>query len=290
MHSLPQLRRCGHRRLPRPVLCRPVRRGTAHGLATGPTTSASVTVPTSISAPSAARLAEAMASSAVLAALCLPNYFASQQCGREWQLFSDLLRVRRLSVAEPTDALLPVVWVPSQRLPDAARRLQHTHESFGPVYRREGAHHLSRLRRYRDDYHVLLTRLAERIVAAARPFPPPAPSRVPDLESVRSAFAGPAESHAPSAPLDEAVATGVGGPAHRSRPLGVAGSSGPSSEGPTGPRHVHFVVVAGSSSEVAQVRSDTRPYGRPRTSGRRTPPSSRSACACSCRALRRCTT
>ena len=206
-------------------------------------------------------ISAALASARVLVAVCSPSYFASETCGKEWQLFTELTRRRAAAAGGRTDALLPIVWIPTASPPEVARRIQHTHEGFGATYRREGLHFIARLHRYRDDYHMFVVRLAERIVEAAGDAPLPPPVSVPDLTATRNAFE-PSPGH-PPAPVR--AAAGAATPPATARddrqPAAAWHAYGEGPVTPGGPRHVTFVVVAAPSAEVAAVRRDLRAYG-----------------------------
>src|SRR5262245_8968775 len=55
-------------------------------------------------------LVDALTSARVFVALCSPSYFASENCGKEWQTFIHLAEDRRGS---PTADLLPITWTPT---------------------------------------------------------------------------------------------------------------------------------------------------------------------------------
>lgn len=199
-------------------------------------------------------LAEALISTRVFVAACSPSYFASEMCGKEWQFFAHRagLRERASGGAHPPATLIPITWIPTGTLPDVASRLQHTHEDLGLVYRREGLHFLARLRRFQDDYHTFVIRLAERIVASGDR-PPPRPESIPDLQSVPSAFTAPGRSPAPR-------------PAGRNatrRPSARPAVTEPGAHVPAagGPKHVNFVVAAAPAHKLATIRRDLQCYG-----------------------------
>lgn len=194
-------------------------------------------------------LAEVLASTRVFVAVCSPSYFASDLCGREWQLFTELRKPAPSDSVGQAATLLPITWIPTATLPEVARRLQHFHEDLGEVYKREGVHFLSRLNRFRDDYQTFVTRLAERIVAAGE-HPAPRPDLlVPDLESAPNAFL--AETAARNAGIDRVAL----------RPTGSTLPEKAHALATGGPRHVNFVVVAAPAHELAQLRRETHFYG-----------------------------
>jgi len=220
-------------------------------------------------------LIDAVGTARVFVAMCSPSYFASTHCGKEWQYFTETSKHHRSDVTGAPVNLLPITWIPSRTLPEVARNIQRSHEEFGSIYKREGLQFVSRLRRYRDEYELFVTRFAERIVSvgAEQSTFPPAPA--PQLDEVPSAFhtlAPPAHVtrlHPPRSPE-------IGS---RSRPSGEeAGEAAtvrelrrtPDELGPDmafdhhlpgGPRHVHFVVVAAPSHALGRIRRETQYYG-----------------------------
>ena len=196
-------------------------------------------------------LISALSTARTFVALCSPSYFASEFCGREWAAF--VVRAenyrRQHGVHPPT--LLPVIWVPVNRMPDPVQELQHHHGEIGSAYRREGLYHLLRLRRYRDDYHDLLRDLALRIVdvAARHPMQPlPASFDVLDTPSV---------FHSPGLAALRSGTTANSGP----RPATEQPALPAARLSRGGPQHVHFVVVAAASRDLVDVRNDLQHYG-----------------------------
>lgn len=198
-------------------------------------------------------LGTALATARVFVALCSPSYFASDTCGREWQMFSELARQRQARGGTVPVNLLPIVWIPSTNMPEIASRVQHSHEELGKLYMREGLQFLARLKRYRDEYHLFVTRLAERIVAVGGSSNPRMPPQVPALEDVANAFAT-------DTPPTVIAPNNRGG--RRSRGSSTRRPGSASVTPPRGPRHVHFVVVAAPTYKIGRIRQDTQFYGR----------------------------
>jgi FxsC-like protein len=203
-------------------------------------------------------LVDAVGMARVFVAMCSPSYFASTHCGKEWQYFTESSKHHRNDMTGAPANLLPVTWIPSRTLPDVAHHIQHFHEEFGSIYKREGLQFLARLRRYRDDYELFVTRFAERIISVGDERPVPAPVQVPDLEDVSSAF------HVGTASTGPAVAAGWSASpstSGRRRPRVEVGQALNPAQVPGGPRHVNFVMVAAPSHAVARIRRETQYYG-----------------------------
>lgn len=225
-------------------------------------------------------LIDAVGTARVFVAMCSPSYFASTHCGKEWQYFTESSKHHRNNVTGAPVNLLPVTWIPSRTLPEVARHIQHSHEEFGSVYKREGLQFLSRLRRYRDEYELFVTRFAERIISVGgeqSTFPPAPPPQLDEVPSAFHALAPPA--HVPRILPSRPPGAGTG---PRSRPgnehEGEADRRaapvrnlrrapeelGPDTvldQLPGGPRHVHFVVVAAPSHALGRIRRETQYYG-----------------------------
>lgn len=193
-------------------------------------------------------LAEAIASAHVFVALCSPSYFASDMCGKEWQLFTELARARGTGATGQPSNLLPITWFPTTHLPAAAQRLQHFHENLGDVYNREGLNYLCRFKRHEDDYWNFVMRFADRIVEVGKTGPPPAPASTPDLEETANAFV--VDRPVPPPPVESG--SGPGKP--------FVASTATSAPGPHGPHHVTFVIVAAPLSEIQELRDLTHFY------------------------------
>jgi FxsC-like protein len=169
------------------------------------------------------RLIEALNRCETFIALCSPDYFLSEACGREWEIFAQ--RSRNAREAAGT-ALLPLMWLPQRRLPPSAQAVHYVNDSFGDIYASSGLRQMLRLQRHRDDYLDFVNRLAERIVQSADIDPLP-PSYESSFDSITSAF-HPQDLAEPGLSTSQAV---------------------------------QFVVAAGSAAEVSSVRHNLRYYG-----------------------------
>lgn len=183
-----------------------------------------------------AALAAALQTARVLVPVYTPSYFTSEYCGREWRVFEE----RRRSAGGRPPVILPVLWVPQDKLPsnlpDAVLDLQYSHEQLGDMYVREGLRQLMRQSRYLDVRRQIIDGLAERIVEIGRQHPLPALAAPPSIKEVASAFQPPPGAPAPAAP---------------------------SGSGNVGPRYVQFVFVAGRRNEfeLQKLRNRLEYYG-----------------------------
>ncbi|MBF9128049.1 TIR domain-containing protein [Plantactinospora sp. S1510] len=189
-----------------------------------------------IGATWSADLVDALSTACSFLALFSPRYFASEPCGREWQLFAERVRQHEETNETRSAALLPVLWLPPRQIPDAVQDVQYDRDVFSDAYRRDGLRQLMRLRRNEDEYIEAISILADRIVdnAASNALEPlPNNPRI-DFHGLRSAFHGTAGTSPP--PADEP----------RLRPRSD---------------HVHFVIAAPSQQEASTIRQDLHFYG-----------------------------
>lgn len=206
----------------------------------------------------------ALSSARTFVALFSPNYFASEFCGREWTMFTSRVERYRVRTGSVPPTLLPVLWVPTQDVPDAARGIQYGHESLGPTYAREGLFHLLRLKRYRDDYLEVLHRLAQRLVEVTERYPmPPLDAGFP-VTNTPNAFTV-AGARPPAGPGPSTWTTfAAGAVVPPPRDTGGTRDVPPPPPPPhSGPKHVSFVIVSAPSRELAErsIRGELRHYG-----------------------------
>ena len=117
------------------------------------------------------KLSENLARCQVFVPLYSPRYFLSEQCGREWWVFSQREIYRRaLRGKSHESAIVPALWVPVElaQLPQVAKDLQFHHAEFGDDYASEGFYGLTKLSYLHDQYERAVYRLAQRIVRASR--------------------------------------------------------------------------------------------------------------------------
>lgn len=130
-------------------------------------------------------------------ALYSNEYFRSEYCGKEWQVFTDRLNTDGIMRGRQTQqAIIPVLWQPvaAEAVPSNARELPAPHLDAGPTYTRYGLNYLLRhMSEHRDEYEVVVSTLARRIVSIAEREPPGYAERLPDYAATRNAFgdAGP---------------------------------------------------------------------------------------------------
>jgi FxsC-like protein len=122
------------------------------------------------------------------------RYFESSYCGREWYAFARREVASRARSGDAVSTIVPALWtrMDASRLPDVARAVQFDHATFGERYSAEGFYGIMKLQNYRADYQRAVHRLAERIVeivdaSTDADVPVPWP-RLPDFESLPSAF------------------------------------------------------------------------------------------------------
>ncbi|MFF0314232.1 TIR-like protein FxsC [Micromonospora sp. NPDC005252] len=193
-------------------------------------------------------LSDALSTSACLVALTSPRYVVSDYCGREFQVFADRIdeHERQFHVRPP--AIVPVQWLPCDRLPTAVAGFQYRNFHTGTAYAQDGLLTLKQRKRHEDDYKDFVDALARHIVQTARDHTLHRPAQRPVLSKVTSAFDRPARPQAHHGP---SMLTAV--------------------QRATSARHVHIVLVAGSSAELAgsrpgaedrygAVSRDWRPY------------------------------
>ncbi|HET6355329.1 TIR-like protein FxsC [Streptomyces sp.] len=116
------------------------------------------------------QLSQALAYCSVFVPLYSPKYFLSEQCGREWFVFSQRQNRRQQHGGSSGGrGIVPALWVPvaAKQLPQAAEQLDFDHAAFGDDYADEGFYGLIKLRYLRDQYERSVYLLAKRIVSVA---------------------------------------------------------------------------------------------------------------------------
>ena len=155
-------------------------------------------------------VSRALGAAEVFVPLYSPWYFARSRPGREWACFH-----RRLVLAgepDPARRFAPVLWTPlwdEHELPGPQAALDvGAAESY---YKKNGLRALLRLEPYHNSYNMVVTQLAEHVVALAEDSPL-VPSAVPDIDEMKSAFM-------PEPPLAE-LAVAVAAPTRSTPPAG----------------------------------------------------------------------
>lgn len=179
------------------------------------------------------QLVRALSECSTFLALCTPRYFLSEPCGKEWWIFED--RLNRYERANHCLApmLIPLLWLPTRRMPQRAQERQYTHERLAPAYAEDGLRQLIRLSSHHDAYVTAVNLLARHIVEQAEAHHIPARNGALDFHRIPNAFADQRASDPdPGAP-------------------------------PPTSRYIHFVVAAPSRQEVtaARLRRDLTFYG-----------------------------
>jgi FxsC-like protein len=174
---------------------------------------------------------DALTSCRTFVALCSPRYFLSERNGRQWWIFADRIRRYEQATGQRPPALIPVHW-------SSAGEADHPGGGDGPAsdLADEPIRQLIRLRSRRPRYEAYLTELAGQIVACSEAHRLPVSEPDFDLDRVPNAFDLSGADALAGAPDVPAFA-----------------------EAPT--QRVHFVVAAGSRSEMDEVRNDLRFYG-----------------------------
>lgn len=198
-------------------------------------------------------LVDALSRCQAFLALCSPAYFLSEPCGKEWAIFQERVRQHQLRTGNSGSALLPLRWLPSRTMPEAAQIIQYVpeprRENPGQEPMRErGIRQLLRIKRNRDDYLEFVTTVAELVVDAAQRLPmPTATGRLP-FEGVLSAF------HHPPGQVNNVPATVNGVHGHAIEPAELIPAS----------HKVYFVVSAPTAAQAANDglgREDRQFYG-----------------------------
>lgn len=150
-----------------------------------------------------ATITHALGSAQVFVPLYSPSYFTRSLPGREWACFQQ--RLIRVGIEDPVSRFAPVLWIPFPGERDRpGLREARAIGSGEEAYSENGLRALLRLRPYRTVYQTVLDRVAEQVVRLAER-DPVAPSAVPDIDQVQSAF----DAEAAAAVFTVAVAAPV---------------------------------------------------------------------------------
>lgn len=150
-----------------------------------------------------ATITHALGSAQVFVPLYSPSYFARSLPGREWACFQQ--RLIRVGIEDPVSRFAPVLWIPLPGERDRpGLREALAIGSAEEAYSENGLRALRRLTPYRTVYQTVVDRVAEQVVLLAER-DPVAPSAVPDIDQVQSAF----DAEAAAAVFTVAVAAPV---------------------------------------------------------------------------------
>ncbi|HCT79397.1 MAG TPA: hypothetical protein DGT23_23120 [Micromonosporaceae bacterium] len=188
------------------------------------------------------QLVTALSDCSTFIALTMPRYFNSEACGKEWWVFEERLRRYEENTRGNAPMLIPLIWVPSSRMPERALIRQYDHERLDPAYHEDGLRQLMRLTDQRNAYIRAVSLLAKHIVDQAGSHSLPSHAGPLEFNEIPNAFAAPS------------VAAPHGETAKAEQP------SPPTS------RYVHFVIAAPSRKEAsaAKLRNDLSFYGNSR--------------------------
>ena len=134
------------------------------------------------------RLVEALSRCQSFIALVSPRYLLSEPCGREWSIFADRVRRYEREVGVSPSVMLPLLWLPPQRLPEVVAALQYHNDILPEAYIRTGLRQMMRLQRNQDSYLELIAELARQIVHTASAHRVPRAASGVDFKDVPSAF------------------------------------------------------------------------------------------------------
>jgi hypothetical protein len=83
--------------------------------------------------PWSRQLMTALATCKVFVPLYSPRYFDSENCGKEWYVFSRRVLDQKARKPETEMAIVPALWVPvdERTLPGVAREIQFNHHELG---------------------------------------------------------------------------------------------------------------------------------------------------------------
>ena len=150
-----------------------------------------------------ATITQALGSAQVFVPLYSPSYFARSLPGREWACFQQ--RLIRVGIEDPVSRFVPVLWIPLPGERDRpGLREALAIGSAEEAYSENGLRALLRLTPYHTVYQTVVDRVAEQVVRLAER-DPVAPSDVPDIDEVPSAF----DAEAAAAVFTVAVAAPV---------------------------------------------------------------------------------
>jgi FxsC-like protein len=167
------------------------------------------------------------------------DYLDDAQCGREWSVFRERMDRRLWLTGEPADSLIGVLWrAESLVLPRTVANTGQLLDDFGQGYQGPGVLGLQRDPSAWDRYRLLVRRVAERLMRAAKtPLPAMAEAESRTVEP----YFGPARVPAQEQRADR--------PAPRA------------AERRTGERRVLLVLVAGTRSRMERLRESVDAYG-----------------------------
>jgi FxsC-like protein len=172
-------------------------------------------------------------SDAISACVCFvplvsPNYFRSEECGREYNAF--LMRTAAHAGqrnGQRPDMLLPVQWLPGAKLTPEIAELGVTPNVLGDTYRSMGLGEMLRhYRAHEQEYHEILMNFAEEIIRKSIDYQMLPPTDPIDLRFISSLF-------------------------HDEKKFGGRSDK---------PRHVYFVVASDGRPTMMKIRYNAEVY------------------------------
>ncbi|HEX8701911.1 MAG TPA: TIR domain-containing protein, partial [Myxococcaceae bacterium] len=100
-----------------------------------------------------------------------PSYFNSAEEGSKFQYFLERLKASWPAPPTGPSPLLPVRWLPVERVPESAAPFTEVQRDFSELYRQHGLLELMRRQDLRDAYQEFLTHFSKVLVEAARARP-----------------------------------------------------------------------------------------------------------------------
>ncbi|MFI5906132.1 FxsC protein [Dactylosporangium sp. NPDC051541] len=198
----------------------------------------------------------ALSDSATFVALCTPTYFKSVQCGREWSLFAE--RLSGFPAGKRPPVMLPLLWVRNTQLPAVAQQVQYATDQLGARYSNEGLLNWVRRGLYQRRAQ-LVEALAEHIIQARERYALPPLPPTERFESAISAFGSADAAVSTPAVPDHPIVGAAALPAAPAAGDGRAATGG-ANRPEQKARTVHFVIAAGTRSEMRGVRRQTEFY------------------------------
>lgn len=199
-------------------------------------------------------ITRALTEARCIVSLTSTRYTLSEACGKEVGAFLSRIDRHEHEHGVRPPSVLPLIWIRTAELGEPLSSMQYNTRWMPPAYGDLGLKQLMSLRKFDDDYVQLVHDLAQRIVDTAHRYPlapPEGPLSFDEIPSVFKPAAAPAVPHQ----RDPEAGTDAAAPP-RMRELAAEDEMLPTEQ-----RHVYFVVVAGTSGDMEQVRRNVEYYG-----------------------------
>ena len=140
-------------------------------------------------------LVEGLATSRAIVPLYSPNYFRSEYCGKEFQVFDRRTQENVGNPALGSDKIVwPVLWKQPVSIPPEVKEYQipdeFVHKNDRALYKAEGLEYLLKFPRFKERYRRFVYALARKIAEHAERQGAPQVRNVPDLKSLIPPFPG----------------------------------------------------------------------------------------------------